>query len=207
MGMKRKSDLPDPTNAVRMIANVRNWLLIGPLVERFRWLRQAASNHEILAQEAGGPPELMELRVRDHETMWIVPKRDSVSVIIAVNLEDEDDIALGRAFLQEFVDCNRQSHHYMPPCSFEDRDVPSDLRNNAPQKKPNVGFLTLTFSDQSVRGVSDARLYELAIPVMTFRNFFMYQMRCTECMISQRVRKRLETWQRKIKALRNDTKQ
>jgi hypothetical protein len=192
---------------VRLLASVRIFLLIGPLVERLRWLRGASHTHPaILKKAAAEPPALLALRVRDSETNWIVCKRDCVSIIITVHVDGEvdvaEDIALGRAFCQEFAETIRHVGHFTPPCSFESKDIPSDLRNISIDTNPNVGYLTFTFSDQSVRDVSEERLHQMAIPVMTFRNFFLYQLRCAGTALHSRVRKVLDGWQRKLQSAR-----
>jgi len=188
---------------VRLLASVRVFLLIGPLVEKLRWLREASHGHPATASAAGPPPPMLEIRIRDMETLWIVSKPDRVSVIAAVNLDDEADVALGRAFCQEFAETNRTPSHFTPPCSFaESKDLPADLKSCPPANLPNVGFLTLTLSDQSVRGISEDRLHSLAIPVMTFRNFFLYQLKNAKSYLHSRMRKRLDGWQRELHGAR-----
>ncbi|CAK0800558.1 unnamed protein product, partial [Prorocentrum cordatum] len=94
----------------------RTWLLIGPLVGRLQFLRDAAQRARQAAATAapgdaagaaaralGQPPPVVSLRVRRLETCWteIVSKPDRVQVILSIHLDDEVDVALARAFCQE----------------------------------------------------------------------------------------------------------
>jgi len=189
-----------------VLASLRQWLLIGPLVERLRWLRDttaavAAASKAALPGEAaaavaaarGRVPEALELRVRRLETCWIVTKEDRVLIIFSVHLEDEVDVALGRAFCQEFAETGQRAKDFAPPCVFsEPRDLPNDLRDRRPAEAPNVGYLTLTLSDQAVRGASDERLCALAKPAMTWRNFFHFHLKHAKGHLHSRLRKHIE---------------
>merc|ERR1712043_55961 len=75
------------------------------------------------------------------------------------------------------------------------RNVPTDLRATPPTTPPNVGFVTLTLSDQFVRNAPDERLYALAKPVMTFRNFFLFHLKHAKSYLHSRLRKRIDGWQ------------
>lgn len=195
-------DVAARQRCARLLASTRIFLLIGPLVERLRWLREATQGIAAAptaakdASKAMTPPPPLEFRVRQTETIWIVVKQDRVLIILSVHLDDEVDVALGRAFCQEFAETNRIPNNFSPPCSFhESKDLPNDLRNTPPANPPNVGFLTLTLSDQSVRGASEERLHTLARPVMTFRNFFLFHLKHAKSYLHSRLRRRLNGWE------------
>lgn len=209
-----------------VLSKVRSWLFIGPLVQRLRWLRDAVAKCDEAAKKAvpgnakataaaamGTPPPIIQLQVRRSETIWIVTKEDRVNVIMSVNLEDEVDVALGRAFCQEFAETNRTNTDVVaPPCSFTDakaaaKDPPADLRSITNLEQPNVGFLMLTLSDQMVRGASDDRLVALARPVMTWRNFFHFHLKHTKSYLHSRLRRRLDEWQRQVAGTRRQKKE
>mmetsp|Transcript_60078 Transcript_60078/g.130300 ORF Transcript_60078/g.130300 Transcript_60078/m.130300 type:complete len:332 (+) Transcript_60078:71-1066(+) len=189
-------DIAARQSCAHLLASVRSWLFIGPLVERLRWLRDEAKR-SAGSTVPSAPPALLGLQVRQLEVCWIVLKSDRVVVIIGVHLEDEADTALARAFCQEFAETNRRDSSL--PCLFsEPKDVPSDLRALSLEAVPNVGFLTLTLSDQAVLGMSDERLYALARPVMFFRNFFMFHLKHAKGYLHSRLRRRLDGWQQQL---------
>lgn len=207
-----KEGLATRRRCVQQLAAARTWLLIGPLVERLRWLRRATASAQEAARKAapgsaaaaaaaaiGQPPATQELHVRRLETCWLVSKSDRVLVIFSVHLDDEVDVALGRAFCQEFAETNRKPTDCSLPCTFhEPREPPSDLRGMNITALPNVGFLTLTLSDKCVRDAPEDRLYALARPVMTFRNFFLFHLKHAKSYLHSRLRRRLDGWQQQL---------
>mmetsp|Transcript_19200 Transcript_19200/g.39674 ORF Transcript_19200/g.39674 Transcript_19200/m.39674 type:complete len:342 (+) Transcript_19200:18-1043(+) len=202
---------------VQQVATTRIWLLVGPLVAPLRWLREAVATGDKAAAAApqnaqqarkdamGQPPAPVVLHVRQQETCCIVPKEDRILVILSIHLEDDVDVALGRAFCQEFAETNRKGNEFSLPCSFheaKDKDMLSNLRGLNVSTNPNVGWLTLTLTDQHVRGATEERLWALARPVMTFRNFFLFHLKHTKSYLHSRLRKRLDHWQQQISKAR-----
>eukprot|EP00913_Durusdinium_trenchii_P002532 g2341.t1 len=102
--------VPPAARCVQCLACTRIWLLIGPLVQRLAWLQdavargdEAAKKAPMNAQEArtqaiGQPPRPLTLQLQSQEWCGIVPKLDRIVVILSIHLEDEKDVALGRAF-------------------------------------------------------------------------------------------------------------
>eukprot|EP00434_Breviolum_minutum_P014557 symbB.v1.2.012836.t1/scaffold887.1/size155094/3 len=113
---------------VERLSCTRIWLLVGPLVRRLSWLRDAvrqgdaaAKKAPLNAQEArnaaiGKPPEPCMLQLRNQEFCAIVPKQDRIIVILSIQLDDDTDVALGRAFCQEFAETNRKGNEFSLPC-------------------------------------------------------------------------------------------
>jgi len=186
----------------QQLAMVRLLLLIGPLVERLRHMQDAPQGG---GQTAPLPP--MSLQVRPMEWCWLVSKPDRVLVIFAVHMDNDVDIALGRAFCQEFAETNRKPNEFSLPCTFRDaRDPPVELRNVELAVVPNVGFLSLSLSEKSVNGASEEDLHALAKPVMTLRNFFHFHVKNAKTYLHSRLRKRLDGWQDQLKKARRSAR-
>lgn len=188
---------------VQQLLYMRVWLLIGPLVEKLTWLRDntaTGGNRNTTVSNTAAPPPLVACQLRPHESCWIITKPDRVVVIFSVQLDDEGDIALGKNFCQEFAETNRKPSDSTLPCTFtEPKEPPPDLRGLNVGAPPNVGYISLTVSDQQVRGLSDDRLQQLATPVMTFRNFFNFHLKNAKSYLHSRLRKRMEGWQQTMK--------
>lgn len=190
----------------RQLLLTRVFLIIGPLVDKLIWLRDATAggNRNTTVVNTGTVPPILCLQLRQLEHCWIICKADRVLVIFTVHLDDDGDVALGRAFCQEFSETNRKPSDSTLPCSFtEFKEPPADLAEwvkQTGQQVPtvNVGFLSLTLSDQCVRGASEERLHALAIPVMTFRNFFNFHLKNAKSYLHSRLRKRMEGWQQSM---------
>lgn len=203
-------DVATRERCVQLLLNTRIWLIIGPLVERLRWLQEATSGgrrNTTMSANAAEVPPAVTLQVRQLETCWIVAKADRVLVIFTVHLEDEVDVALGRAFCQEIADPKMKDSSGGLPCSFfEPKEPPAELRSVALNSLPNVGFLSLSVSDQVVRGASEDRLHAIARPVMTFRNFFNFHLKNAKSYLHSRLRKRLDRWEQELNRSRRTSR-
>lgn len=204
-------DMDARDRCLQHLLHSRIWLIIGPLVEKLHWLQSATSggrrNATVSANESEVPP-VVTFHVRPLETCWIVAKVDRVLVIFTVHLEDEGDVALGRAFCQEIADTKMMKDSSGGlPCTFtEPKEPPNDLRDIALSSLPNVGFISFTVSDQVVRGASEDRLYQLAKPVMTFRNFFNFHLKSAKSYLHSRLRKRLDRWEDQLNRARRPSR-
>lgn len=184
------------------LSYTRLWLLCGPLVERSRWLRDETAGVAVGRGAAAACPPLLRFQVRRNETCWIVVKPDRVAIVFSIHLDDEVDVALGRAFCTEFAETKRAGALHALPCSFSyPQDVPQDIQGQV-LSPPNVGFLAFTISDQAVRNASEDRLHQMAKPVMCFRNFFIFHLKNCKSYLHSRLRTRLDTWQKGLKAAR-----
>lgn len=171
---------------------VRPLLLTGPLVQRLHALRDGA---------APGPPAT--LRVRRNETTWILPKQDRVVVIFSVHTEDESTTTIARTFCQEFVEAHRGCPGSLP-CSFtEPKEPPSELAGLPPaDTPPSVGYLSMTISDQKVKGAADDRIQSIAFNTMTLQNFFDYHLKSSMRYLHSRMRAGLDKYQQMLNRAR-----
>lgn len=181
------------------LLKTRVWLLIGPLQKRLMWLRDATATkkggNSTVASTATVPAPVM-VQVRQLESCWIICKPDRILVIFTIHLDDEVDVALGRAFCQEFAETGRKASDSSLPCTFtEPKEPPADLRGMTTSFTPNVGYISMTLSDQCLRNATEDRVYDLARNVMTFRNFFNFHLKNAKSYLHSRLRKRLDGWQ------------
>lgn len=80
-----------------------------------------------LAVAEGKQKDLVTLNYRSNEAMYIKPEADSVTVIFSINFKDQDDVVIGKVFLQEFQDC-RRSMNAAPAVSFSHKTSPLELK-------------------------------------------------------------------------------
>eukprot|EP00438_Fugacium_kawagutii_P007653 Skav216806 [mRNA] locus=scaffold2110:141873:144123:- [translate_table: standard] len=125
---------PEAVRCVERIASTRIWLLIGPLIQRLRWLQDA------------------------------VVKGDEAAKKTPLNAQEARAKAIGQPPAPCMVQLRNQEHckgtEFSLPCSFhepKDKNMLSDLRGLAAAHgvNPNVGFLSLTLTDQHVRGATE----------------------------------------------------
>jgi actin related protein 2/3 complex subunit 2 len=81
-----------------------------------------------LAVAEGKTKNMVVLNYRSNEALYLKPEADSVTAIFSINFKDQDDIVLGKVFLQEFQDC-RRSMSGAPAVSFAQKERPMELRD------------------------------------------------------------------------------
>merc|ERR1712029_1214989 len=92
-------------------------------------------------QEAGeeGQSQAV-IHYRDDETMYVEAKPDRVTVVFSTIFKDEDDIILGKVFLQEFREGKRAAQN-APQVLFT-RDPPAGIAEEGALTGENVGYIT-----------------------------------------------------------------
>ncbi|KAK9708826.1 Arp2/3 complex, 34 kD subunit p34-Arc [Popillia japonica] len=68
------------------------------------------------------------IHYRNDETMYVEAKADRVTVVFSTRFRDEDDVVIGKVFMQELKEGLRASHT-APPVLFSHREPPRELQN------------------------------------------------------------------------------
>lgn len=77
--------------------------------------------------EAKKPGQLMEIRYRDEEGIFIKPESDRCIVIFSIQFKDADDVVFAKVFLQEFADARRTMTN-VPSVLFSQKEPPLELK-------------------------------------------------------------------------------
>lgn len=81
------------------------------------------------------------INYRNDETMYVEAKSDRVTVVFSTIFKDEDDVVLGKVFMQELKEGLRASHT-APPVLFSHREPPLELQNTDARVGENIGYVT-----------------------------------------------------------------
>lgn len=81
------------------------------------------------------------INYRADETMYVEAKSDRVTVVFSTIFKDEDDVVLGKVFMQELKEGLRASHT-APPVLFSHREPPLELANTDARVGENIGYVT-----------------------------------------------------------------
>ena len=81
------------------------------------------------------------INYRDEETLYIEAKSDRVTVVFSTVFRDEDDIVLGKVFLQELRE-GRRASHTAPQVLFSHREPPLELQSTESKIGDNIGYIT-----------------------------------------------------------------
>ena len=139
---------------------------------------------------------------RKNEAIYIVPAKDRVHVIFAIDFGEETDQAIARIFLQEFEDTQRTINN-APVCSFR-RTAPPELASlNLPPKKPILiegsssdyeegiaGYITFALFD---RHISTPKRLENSINMLLgFRDYMLFHIKASKTYLHMRMRERVD---------------
>ena len=81
------------------------------------------------------------IHYRDEETLYVEAKSDRVTVVFSTVFRDEDDIILGKVFLQELRE-GRRASHTAPQVLFSHREPPLELQSTDARVGDNIGYIT-----------------------------------------------------------------
>lgn len=132
--------------------------------------------------------EVMVIRYRDEETIYIKPSFDRVTVIFSTGFKDETDQVLGKVFLQEFVDARRRALQNAPQVLFS-KEPPREVQQSGYQDRPrpDQSFVTFVLFPAHLA----AKRRQLVIShIMTFRDYFHFHIKSSKAFVHSRMRHR-----------------
>ena len=145
------------------------------------------------------------INYRDEETLYIEAKADRVTVVFSTVFRDEDDIVLGKVFLQELRE-GRRASHTAPQVLFSHREPPLELQSTDARIGDNIGyitfgmlihsqiiflffklndfFLSVLFPRHTNKNVRDNTINLIHL----FRDYLHYHIKCSKAYIHSRMR-------------------
>lgn len=81
------------------------------------------------------------INYRDDETLYVEAKADRVTVVFSTIFRDEDDVVLGKVFMQELKE-GRKASHTSPQVLFSHREPPLELAGSDARVGDNIGYVT-----------------------------------------------------------------
>nr|CAG4646327.1 EOG090X07NU [Macrothrix elegans] len=124
------------------------------------------------------------IHYRDEETMYVEAKADRVTVVFSTVFRDEDDVILGKVFLQELRE-GRRASHTAPQVLFSHREPPLELQNTDAKVGDNIGYITFVlFPRHTNKNVRDNTINLIHL----FRDYLHYHIKCSKAYIHSRMR-------------------
>lgn len=77
----------------------------------------------------------------DRMRRYVEAKADRVTVVFSTIFRDEDDVVLGKVFMQELKE-GRRASHTAPQVLFSHREPPLELANTDARVGDNIGYVT-----------------------------------------------------------------
>lgn len=124
------------------------------------------------------------IHYRDDETLYVEAKLDRVTVIFSTIFKDEDDIVLGKVFMQEFKE-GRKASHTAPQVLFSHREPPRELQDTDACVGNNIGYITFVLFPRHTCKANRDNTINL---IHTFRDYLHYHIKCSKAYIHSRMR-------------------
>lgn len=126
------------------------------------------------------------IHYRDDETMYVHAKKDRVTVIFSTLFKDDDDVIIGKVFMQEFKE-GRKASRNAPQVLFSHKEPPQELQGTDASVGDNIGYITFVLEPRHI----NEELRENTINLIhTFRDYLHYHIKCSKAYIHSRMRAR-----------------
>merc|ERR1712029_847814 len=123
------------------------------------------------------------IHYREDETMFVEAKVDRVTVIFSTIFKDDDDVVLGKVFLQEFKEGKRASA--TAPTVLFSKDPPLGLEGTDARTGEGVGYITFVLFPRHTNSEVRDNTIDL---IHLFRNYLHYHIKCSKAYIHSRMR-------------------
>ncbi|XP_072388717.1 probable actin-related protein 2/3 complex subunit 2 [Diabrotica undecimpunctata] len=139
---------------------------------------------------------------RDDETLYVEAKADRVTIVFSTRFRDEDDVVIGKVFMQELKEGLRASHT-APPVLFSHREPPLELQNTDAKVDNNVGYVTFVlFPRHTARSTRDNTINLIHM----FRHYLHYHIKCSKAYIHSRMRAKTSDFLKVLNRARPENK-
>jgi len=142
---------------------------------------------DFLEQEDEGARQSSERAVihyREGETMYVQAKDDRCTVIFSTVFKDNDDIIIGKVFMQEFKE-GRKASQTAPQVLFSHKDPPRELEGTNAARGENIGYITFVLEKRHTNPKARENTINL---IHTFRNYLHYHIKCSKAYLHSRMR-------------------
>jgi len=124
------------------------------------------------------------IHYREGETMYVEAKNDRCTVIFSTVFKDNDDIIIGKVFMQEFKE-GRKASQTAPQVLFSHKDPPRELEGTNAARGENIGYITFVLEKRHTNPKARENTINL---IHTFRNYLHYHIKCSKAYLHSRMR-------------------
>lgn len=136
-------------------------------------------------QESGeGGNKRAVIHYRDDETMYVAAQKDRVTVIFSTVFKGEDDVIIGKVFLQEFKE-GRRRNQQAPQVLFNHKEPPMELQGTDAATGDNIGYITFVLFPRHTCAENRDNTINL---IHTLRDYLHYHIKCSKAYIHSRMR-------------------
>uniref|UniRef100_A0A8C6RK99 Arp2/3 complex 34 kDa subunit n=1 Tax=Nannospalax galili TaxID=1026970 RepID=A0A8C6RK99_NANGA len=140
------------------------------------------------------------IHYRDDETMYVESKKDRVTVVFSTVFKDDDDVVIGKVFMQEFKE-GRRASHTAPQVLFSHREPPLELKDTDAAVGDNIGYITFVLFPRHTNANARDNTINL---IHTFRDYLHYHIKCSKAYIHTRMRAKTSDFLKVLNRARPD---
>ncbi|KAL1494150.1 hypothetical protein ABEB36_009794 [Hypothenemus hampei] len=139
---------------------------------------------------------------REDETLYVEAKADRVTVVFSTRFRDEDDVVIGKVFMQELKEGLRASHT-APPVLYSHREPPLELQDTQAKVDNKVGYVTFVlFPRHTAKNTRDNTINLIHM----FRHYLHYHIKCSKAYIHSRMRAKTSEFLKVLNRARPENK-
>ncbi|XP_072029977.1 actin-related protein 2/3 complex subunit 2-like isoform X2 [Amphiura filiformis] len=143
------------------------------------------------------------IHYRDDETMYVDAFKDRVTVVFSTVFKDDDDVIIGKVFMQEFKE-GRRASHTAPQVLFSHKDPPRELDGTDARGGDNVGYITFVLEPRHTNAKARNKTIDL---IHIFRDYLHYHIKCSKAYIHSRMRARTSDFLKVLNRARPESTQ
>jgi actin related protein 2/3 complex subunit 2 len=137
------------------------------------------------AQASGASHRTAVINYRADETMFVRALDDRVTVIFSTTFKGDDDVTLGKVFMQEFFE-TRRKFQQAPQVLFSHKHPPAELNDTDALVGDNRGYITFVLMPRHI-AAGPARHNTINM-ISMLRNYVHYHLKCSKAYMHQRMR-------------------
>ncbi|ESO86249.1 hypothetical protein LOTGIDRAFT_220774 [Lottia gigantea] len=143
------------------------------------------------------------IHYRDDETMYVEAKKDRVTVIFSTIFKDNDDVVIGKVFMQEFKE-GRRKYQQAPQVLFSHREPPQELQDTDARTGDNICYITFVLFPRHTSPAARDNTINL---IHTLRDYLHYHIKCSKAYIHQRMRAKTSDFLKVLNRARPENKE
>jgi len=134
---------------------------------------------------------MVELKYRDDESVFIKPETDRCIVIFSIQFKDPDDVVLAKVFLQEFADA-RKTMSNAPSVTYSQKEPPLELKGVRNLRVGDAqGFVSFVLFQPHIAAAKRDKTID---NIETFRNYLHYHLKCAKAYLHTRMRNKVRSF-------------
>ncbi|EHB09896.1 Actin-related protein 2/3 complex subunit 2 [Heterocephalus glaber] len=106
-------------------------------------------------------------------------KKDRVTIVFSTVFKDDDDVVIGKVFIQEFKE-GRRASHTAPQVLFSHKEPPLELKDTDASVGNNIGYITFVLFPCHTNAISQDNTID---QIHTFQDYLHYHIKFSKAYI------------------------